>query len=65
MNQIFVSYAYKIDNDHGFGCMNVVSEGIFSWDDIQEITIKIKKSSFSNNEVDIVILNWRKFDPLS
>ena len=57
---LFVSYHFKTKNSHGFGNVSVNAEGIFSLDDLNQIaSLIISEKGYEN----VIILNWRKYDP--
>ena len=66
---IFVSYTWgKNGRSFGFGNANYSGSGIFSYDDLKLVSEKVladlKNSdpSLRNEEIIVVILNWRKYD---
>jgi hypothetical protein len=67
MKRYFVSYEYKTDDGHGFGCTNVILKGVFTFNDIigikKVIEDKLKSIPETNyHNIHAVVLNWRKYD---
>ena len=64
---IFVSYSWTGGKVSGFGNMELDMEGIFTFSDLLKVTEIIKvcygeHPQCKDGSVDIVILNWRRFD---
>jgi len=68
VNKYFVSYFYTTEEKYGHGSININAKGIFSIDDIKAVMDEIK-THLKNDlkldtgaEIEVVVLNWRKFD---
>ena len=63
---IFVSYALYSKTSHGFGNINICLEGIYSTEDKREVEEYIQQSCIekleNSEDVQVAILNWRKYD---
>ena len=63
---LFVSYAYFTETKLGYGDINLSVEGFYSAADVEDAvkTIEAIEKDFRKGEnVKVVILNWRKYDP--
>jgi len=64
---VFVSYAFFTKTKQGYGSININADGFYSIEDVKETVEVIKpicKEELNTGEdVDVVILNWRKYDP--
>ena len=64
---VFVSYAFFTKTRRGYGSININADGFYSIEDVKEAVEVIKpicKEELNTGEdVDVVILNWRKYDP--
>jgi len=63
---VFVSYAFFSETKQGYGSININSDGFYSIEDVKEAVELIKpickEGLNSNEDVDVIILNWRKYD---
>ena len=63
---IFVSYAFYSKSKSGFGNINMHMDGICSSEEKSNVEAFIKQDCISNCEnaedVEVAILNWRKYD---
>jgi hypothetical protein len=63
---IFVSYTFFSKTKHGFGSINIDVDGLYSMKDVNKITETIRPICIeelkTNEDIELVILNWRKFD---
>ena len=70
MRNFYVSYQWSAKNWNwkmgGFGRSSFTSEGIFSEDDIADLSIKlaskVKESLGLKEDVKVIVINWREFD---
>jgi hypothetical protein len=57
----FVSYVYWKENNFGFGhCQLLIKNSVIGFDDIQAIVSELRR--LNPTFIDVVILNWRKFE---
>jgi hypothetical protein len=63
---VFVSYSFFSKNKQGVGSINITAEGLYSIEDVKATVELIKpickKDLGTGEDVEIVILNWRKYD---
>ena len=64
---LFISYTWSKDNGNfGFGNFTVKGNGILSKNDLEAVEKQIKNDIKKDRQVDediiVVILNWRKYD---
>jgi hypothetical protein len=64
---VFVSYAFFTKTKQGYGSINITADGFYSIEDVKKAVEVInpicKKELNTSEDVNVVILNWRKYDP--
>jgi hypothetical protein len=65
---VFVSYTFFTKTKQGFGSININADGFYSMEDVKDAVevikpICMKDLKTNDKDIDVIILNWRKYDP--
>jgi len=62
---LFVSYSFTSKSRFGFGNINIHLDGLHSTEDVRNVADAIKRicKKDTDEDIEVVVLNWRKYDP--